>query len=142
MKPNKKRAFAVAEQFERVAQGRGKPHRVRQALTEFYREHYGVELPFSNVRDFARKWLASRRVETSPATFGRYQQVVGKWLAYLGDDAGHGLEEWSKNQILAFRDAEIARSAVMTANTKLKIIKMIMRSARLKAICSRIQPKG
>ena len=128
---NKKRAFAVAEQFERVAQGKGKPQRVRQALTEFYREHYGVELPFSNVRDFARKWLANRRVETSPATFGRYEQVVGKWLAFLGDDADHGLEELSKNQILAFRDAEIARSAVMTANTKLKIIKMILRSARL-----------
>ena len=128
---NKKRALVVAEQFERVAQGRGKPQRVRQALTEFYREHYGVELPFSNVRDFAERWLASRRMETSPATFGRYEHVVGKWLAFLGDAADHGLEEISKSQILAFRDAEIARSAVMTANTKLKIIKMIMRSARL-----------
>jgi integrase len=128
---NKKRALVVAEQFERVAQGKGKPQRVRQALTEFYREHYGVELPFSNVRDFAQRWLASRRMETSPATFGRYEHVVGKWLAFLGDAADRGLEEISKSQILAFRDAEIARSAVMTANTKLKIIKMIMRSARL-----------
>ena len=66
----------MAEQFERVAQGKGKPQRVRQALTEFYREHYGVELPFSNVRDFAKRWLASRRVETSPATFGRYEHDV------------------------------------------------------------------
>ena len=128
---NKKRALVVAEQFERVAQGKGKPQRVRQALTEFYREHYGVELPFSNVRDFAKRWLASRRVETSPATFGRYEHVVSKWLAFLGDAADRGLEELSRSQILAFRDAEIARSAVMTANTKLKIIKMIMRSARL-----------
>ena len=128
---NKKRAQVVAEQFERVAQGKGKPQRVRQTLTEFYREHYGVELPFSNARDFAQKWLASRRVETSPATFGRYEHVVAKWLAFLGDAADRGLDEISKSQILAFRDAEIARNAVTTANTKLKIIKMIMRAARL-----------
>ena len=70
-------------------------------------------------------------METSPATLARYEHVVRKFLIFLGDAADHGLEEITKSQILAFRDAEIAQSAVMTANTKLKIIKMIMRSARL-----------
>jgi hypothetical protein len=40
----------VAEQFERVAKRKGSPQRVRKILSEFYREHYGHDLPFASVR--------------------------------------------------------------------------------------------
>jgi hypothetical protein len=81
---DKKRALAVAEQFERVAQRKGNPQRVRQIFTEFYREHYGQDLPFSSVADFTRQWLAARKAETSHATFRRYEEVRAKFLTSWG----------------------------------------------------------
>ena len=128
---DKKRALAVAEQYERVAQRKGNPQRVRQIFAEFFSDHYGEDLPFSSVAQYAKGWLATRKAETSPATHRRYGDAVTKFLAFLGTNAERGLEEITKTQILAFRDAQIARSATATANTDLKIIKMVFRSARL-----------
>jgi integrase len=128
---DKKRAQAVAEQFERVAKRKGSPQRVRQIFTEFYREHYGQDLPFASVSHYAQQWLATRKAETSSATYRRYEDAVGKFLAFLGRQAERGLEEITKTQITAFRDAQIATTAAATANTDLKIIKMVFRSARL-----------
>ncbi|MGB7792070.1 MAG: hypothetical protein WBL39_12755, partial [Terrimicrobiaceae bacterium] len=46
---DKKRALAVAQQYERVAKRQGSPQRVRQVFSEFYREHYGQDIPFTTV---------------------------------------------------------------------------------------------
>jgi integrase len=127
---DKKRALAVAEQLERAAQGKGKPQRVRQAFVDFYREHYGVEMPFSSVRDFTLRWLGARKAETSLATHRRYQNAIDKWLAFLGPHALRSLEEITQAQVLAFRDERAANSAPLTVNLELKIVKMIFRAAR------------
>jgi len=42
---DKRRAQRVADQFERIAQRKGNPQRVRQIFAEFYREHYAEDLP-------------------------------------------------------------------------------------------------
>ncbi len=120
---DRKRAQAVAEQFERVAKRKGSPQRVRQIFSQFYREHYGEDLPFASTRKYALEWLATRKAETSPATHRRYGDAVEKFLSFLGAAADNGLEEVSRSQIAAFRDARIAQSATMTANTDLKIIR-------------------
>ena len=73
---DKKRARAVAEQFERVAKRKGNPQRVRRILSEFYREHYEQDLPFTTVRAYAANWLAIRKVETTPATHRRYGDTI------------------------------------------------------------------
>jgi integrase len=83
------------------------------------------------VADFTRQWLAARRAETSHATFRRYEEVTAKFLTSLGPKAQAGLEEITKTQILAFREAQIAARAPATVNTALKIIKRIFRSTRL-----------
>ena len=44
--------------------------------------------------------------------------------------ADRGIEEITEAQVFAFRDARAKASATLTANTELKIIKMIFRSAR------------
>ena len=108
---DKKRAQAVAEQFERVAKRKGSPQRVRQIFSEFYREHYGEDLPFASTRKYALEWLATRQVETSPATHRRYGDAIEKFVSFLGAAADDGLEEISRSQIAAFRDARILKSA-------------------------------
>ena len=127
---DRKRAQAVAEKYEHAAKARGNPQRVRKILSEFLRDHFGEELPFATVRDFVVPWLAARKAETSPATFRRYEEITAKFLAFLGAKAQAPLEEITKTQILAFREALAATSASATVNTALKIVRRIFRSAR------------
>ena len=127
---DRKRAQVVVEKYERVAQRKGSPQRVRQILSEFYREHYGEELPFASVRKYALEWLETRKAETSPATHRRYGAAVEKFLSFLGVAADKGLEEVTRSQIAAFRDARIQESATLTANQDLKTVRAIFRSAR------------
>jgi hypothetical protein len=80
---DRKRALAVAEQYERAAKSNGNPQRVRQILSEFLRDHYDQELPFSSVSDFTKQWLAARKSETSPGTHRRYGDAIAKFLTFL-----------------------------------------------------------
>ena len=128
----KSRALEVAKQYERVAKNKGNRHKVRNTFADFHREHYGVNLRFASVRTYFGNWLIPRKAETKPATFSRYKRTVERFLEFLGDSADKDLNEITKEQITAFRDAMLARFANRTANLYLKIVKMVFRSARLK----------
>jgi integrase len=121
----------VAKQFERVSTGKGNRHRVRNTFADFYREHFGIDLPFASVRTYCQTWLASRKAETSIATYSRYERTVGRFLKFLVDDAEKDLNEITKVRVTAFRDSRLGQAATRTANLDLKIIKMVFRSARL-----------
>jgi integrase len=127
----KTRALEVAKQFERAGKGKGSPHRVKATFADFYREHYGIELPFSNVRTYCQNWLSTRKAETRPATYSRYEKTIERLLETLGDSAEKDLNEVTKSHVTAFRDLCLKLYATRTANLYLKIIKMVFRSARL-----------
>ena len=121
----------MALQFERVAQRKGSPGRVKQTLAEFYREHYGAEMPVSTVRAYGERWLGARKAETAASTLRRYRDGIRGFLAWLGADrAAGGLEEVTPQQIIEYRDALLARLAPATANTHLKLLKRLFRNAR------------
>ena len=126
---DKKRAQALADQFERAAKGKGNMHRVRQTVNEFLREHFSDELPFSTVRDYCEQWLAAH-ADRSPSTQRRYRDAVQKFLAFLGPAADGGLDAITKTQISAFRHTQLATSAPATINMCLKIIRSIFKQAR------------
>jgi integrase len=127
----RKRAQAVADQFERVAQRKGDPGRIRQVFADFYRDHYSEDLPSASVRHYAQNWLAARKAETAATTFGRYQRNIEEFLSFLGADAERDLTEITKNRIASFRDQLATRKAPSSANLDLKTIKMFFRAARL-----------
>jgi integrase len=126
----KKRALAVAQQYERVAKRQGSPQRIRQVFSEFYREHYGQDIPFTSVADYATQWLAGKLPEISSSTFRRYEEAVAKWLAHLGRAADRGMDEVTKMQVASFRDALLSVSSPATTNHALKIVRMVFRAAR------------
>ena len=74
-------------------------------------------------------WLPAR-AETSAFSHRIYENAIGKFLAYLGPQADEGLDEITRPQVAAFRDAQLAVSASATANIQLKVVKMLFRSAR------------
>jgi integrase len=130
---DRKRALAVALAFERAAKSKGSPQRVRQVLSEFLRDHFSGDqaLPQATLAACCQQWLAARKAETSPGTHRHYEVAVKKFLGFLGPHADRSIEEVTRTQISAFRDAELIRTAVATANTNLKIIRRIFRSARM-----------
>ena len=127
---NRKRAQAVADQLERAAQGKENLARLRRNFAEFCREHFRPETPTLSMRDYAQQWLDRRKVETSHGTQRRYRNAIDNWLEFLGPNADRGVEEITEAQVFAFRDARATARATLTANTELKILKMIFRSAR------------
>jgi integrase len=128
---DKKRAIAVAQQFERVAKQQGSPARVKQIFSEFFRDHFGESLELStSVRDYTARWLAARKAETSIATYDRYSGVVRKFLAFLAAAADRSLDMITREKITEFRDAQLAVSAPATVNTDMKTIRAIFRTAR------------
>ena len=128
---DRKRAQRVALVYERVAQGKGSAQRVRQVFAEFYRDHYGEDLPLATVRVYLTRWLAARKPELARATYLRYEKTVEKFLHYLGDDADHQLEEITKADIAAFRDAQANKTSRSNANVDLKVLKVAFRAARV-----------
>ena len=132
---DKKRAQAVAGKFEMAAKSKGSPQRVRQIFSEFYRDHYGEELPFASVRKYALEWLATRKAETSPATHRRYGEAVQKFLSFSVLMQTKALKKSPGTQIAAFRDTRIQESAVHTANSDLKIVRAIFQAEKRGGSC-------
>ena len=81
---DKRRAIEVARIYEKAAKGVGSPQHVRQALSEFMREHFRSDLPTASVRDYCEQWLPARRAETSPVTWRRYSDAPKPFLNTSG----------------------------------------------------------
>jgi integrase len=128
---SKTRALEVARQFERVSKGKGNRHRIRNTFAEFYREHFGMDLPFSSVQAYCENWLIPRKAETSIATYARYERTLSRFLDFVGADAQEDLNEVTPVQITAFRDYRLKEASTRSANLELKIVKMVFRGARL-----------
>ena len=79
------------------------------------------------------------RLEISPSTHRRYSDTTTKFLDSLGSHAQRGIDEITKAQISHFRDSILAATSAATSNHALKIVKMLMRSARLEG-CLFVDP--
>ena len=127
---NRARAQCVALIYERAAKAKGSPQRVRKVISGLLAEHFEEGLPSTTVREFFNQWLDARRGETSPATYRRYRDAAERFLEFLGSKAETDLDEIQKKQITEYRDAQCARVSTSTANSYLKLVRMMFRSAR------------
>jgi hypothetical protein len=55
---NRKKALEIARHYELVAQRKLKPRRVRETLSELYREIYGDSVPDATVSEFFRQAIS------------------------------------------------------------------------------------
>jgi hypothetical protein len=93
----RKRALAVAQQFERAAKGGGSASRVRSTFAEFFREHYLEDLQQqSSVRSYIEQFLDSRKNETSARSREVYRLSLEKFLEFLGARADRALDELTR----------------------------------------------
>ena len=72
---NRKKALEIARHYEMVAQRKLKPRKVRETLSELYREIYGETVPDATVKQYAENWLGVKEAERKPSTLESYEKV-------------------------------------------------------------------
>jgi integrase len=127
---NRKKALEIARHYEMVAQRKLKPRKVRETLSELFREIYGETVPDATVTQYAKNWLDVKEAERKPRTFESYKKSIEKFLEFLGHDAQLDISLLTKTHITAFRNNLFQKVGPGTVNFDLSIIKMLFRTAR------------
>jgi integrase len=126
---NEKKARAIAQQYEQMAQQKLPRHKARETLSELYREVYGGA-PGATVRQYIEDWLSVKKDETATATHAAYQKSTAKFLAYLGIDAERDIAEIRQTHVSGFRNSLAKKVAPGTVNFDLRVIKMLFKISR------------
>ncbi len=126
---NRKEALKLAEEFEAVANARRTATQCRRVIARLHAEITGEVLPSSSVRAFVANWL-NEKAGTAKATQAFYTSSTSRFLAHLGPLADDELSMISKDHLVAFRNALMARLSPKATNHYLKVVKMLFRAAK------------
>ena len=127
---NERKAREIARQYEQTAKHKVQPARFRQTLIDLYREIHGIDLPSTTVEQFAADWLKAKRTETKSSTWDSYENVIAKFLAFLGNEAQQDISLLTKTNITTFRNSLAEKVSPGTVNLDLRVIKMLFKAAR------------
>jgi integrase len=127
---DRRKALAIAQHFELLAQRKIKPHRVRETIAELCRQVYGEDVPTATVRHFVDNWLAVKEPEVASGTLVAYKKSAAKFLAYLGDIADSDISGIRKATITGFRNELVQTVSPTTVNFDLKLVQAIFRAAK------------
>jgi integrase len=139
---NRKKAQAVADQWERAAK-LARNRELTQAasvkvLDELMRDSTGEEFLRESIGDFFRKWMEAPGLhgERSPLTLKAYKTQIDGFLASLGPERQRGsITSLSAGEIQAWRDAELrAGKAAKTVNTAVNTLKAALESGVRKGV--------
>jgi integrase len=126
---DRKTALKLAEEFETVAKARRTATQCRRVISRLHAEITGEVLPSSSVRAFVKNWL-NEKAGTAKATQDFYSSSTARFLAHLGPLAEDELSMISKEHLVAFRNALMARLSPKATNHYLKVVKMLFRAAK------------
>jgi integrase len=81
-------------------------------------------LPSASIKAWGEKWAAARAVEVSEATHARYERVLERFTAFLGDKAKRDIATLTASDVARFRDNEAKELSRATVNLSLKILRI------------------
>ena len=82
-----------------------------------------------SLADFADQWLAAKRPEVAPRTYGFYREGIAKLVSFLGPKADAPLDELSKADLVAFRAARSTKVSASSVNADLRVVRMLLLAA-------------
>ena len=126
---DRKKALRKAEIFEDAWKRGLNETQARRVIGDLYEIIHGETLNSSKTRDFLKTWLQSKKVETSPTTYSKYQSVVTQFTESLGDKADRDLSFVTSGDITVFRDSIAERLSAASANLALKIVRVAFTQA-------------
>ncbi len=125
----RKAAQALADEWQKLADGRAKAKQAHRVIADIYRAAHAAELPGATTRGFFGEWLDERKNEVSPATFAAYSHRARQFLDFLGTGADRPLTEVSSDDVRRFRDKVRKDTSASTATHALKILRIFFAEA-------------
>lgn len=130
----RQQAQEIADKWEQAARPKPEPKaesvkRVRRVLAEMHKKMIGEDLPAMSVNAFLDQWLALRREEISPDSYKVYEGALAAFKAFMGKRSGDDLFTITKTEIAGFRDYELKLNQPTTVNKKMKVLRMIFKTA-------------
>jgi integrase len=127
---DRKRAQRLADKWESVTRGRVTARQTQKVIAELYRDITGQRLDFPTVREYFDSWVARKKPETAPSTYVFYHAKAQCFLEWLGNRADQQIALITREDILAFRAAELERVAPRSVNHAIKFLRMVFKTAR------------
>jgi integrase len=128
---DKKLAQKQADEWESEARNQRTILQIRRVSSEIRKEITGKALEQETIRAVKDRWINLKKAETRAATADFYDGALTRFLDHLGTRADRDLQEITRADAEAFRDALLKRElAAKTINHSLKVLKMFFRFAR------------
>jgi integrase len=127
---NRRKAQLIADEYEHLARGGVRQREFREIMAALYQKLYGVSVPVTTVRAYAERWLSNKKAEIGLDTWARYDQLIQRFLSFLGAAADEDIADLSKAQIVGFRDELVPKIRASTTNKLLITLKSFLGSAK------------
>jgi integrase len=131
---NRNKALKIAEEYETAGRTSRTAQQVRRTICSLHKELTGEHLPNVTLRDHVEQWLKSKQTSVAPLTSQFYLGVCEKFLSHLGDEAKKEIGQITREEVEGFRDSLAERLAPKTVNHNVKVLRMIFRDARDRAL--------
>lgn len=131
---NKRKAEGIAAEYEAAGRNKRAAQQVRRTICSLHKEITGEDMPVITLRLHVDQWLLSKKTSVAAKTVVFYEGVCEKFFGYLGERAEKEIGEITREEIEAFRDELSARLAPKTVNHHVKVLKMLFRDARDRAL--------
>ena len=131
---NKRKAEAIAQEYEAAGRNKRTAQQVRRTICSLHREITGENMPVITLRLQVDQWLRSKKTSVVGKTVEFYEGVCEKFFTFLGEKADKEIGEITREEVESFRDDLADRLASQTVNHHVKVLKMVFRDARDRAL--------
>lgn len=90
----------------------------------------GEVVPDSSIRDWSKRWLEAKELETAPRTHERYETSIRRFLKSIGEKADKDLASLRSDDVVRFRDKTAKDLSPASANMDLKVIRACLYAAQ------------
>lgn len=131
---NRRKAETAAHEYEAAGRNKRAAQQVRRTICSLHKEFTGEDMPVMTLRLHVDQWLLSKKTSVSSHTAEFYERASGRFFTFLGNKAEKEIGEITREEIEGFRDHLATQIAPKTVNHHLKVLKMVFRDARDRAL--------
>ena len=125
---DRKKAQQIAEKWEAATRGRVTARQTQKVIADLYRDITGQHLVFPTVREYFDSWVARKKPEIAPSSYRLYHDKARRFVNWLGFRADQQIALITRDDILAFRAAELERVAPSSVNHSIKFLRMVFKT--------------
>jgi len=90
----------------------------------------GETVPNATIRDWCKRWLDTKKMESAPRTHERYALSIRRFLSCIGDRVDRDLTALRSDDLVRFRDKTANDLSPASANMDLKVVRACLYAAQ------------